>query len=515
MSSRIKSLFKDTVIYGATTMLSRFLGWALFPLYVYQLPSPADYGIVTNLYAWVALLLILLTYGMETGFFRFSREGDGRKVYANSLRTLGTSSLLFLILGLLFVKPIGAALGYADMLRPVAMLIVIVAIDAFTSIPFAYLRYTNQALRYGLIKIGYVLLTVALNLFFLLVCPWLQRVAPGAVDWWYEPGLGVEYIFLSNMIANIILLLVLIPYMKQARGGGRFDWGLLRRMLHYSLPMVLLGIAGNFNKMADKIIFPMLFEDQTFANTQLGIYSAGYKIAVVIVMFTQAFRFAYEPFIFQRGKEGELSADEEAAAERERRITYAKAMHYYLLSAIFIYVAVMCYLDLLKVLISPAYYDGLRVVPFVMLGEVLFGIYYNLSLWYKLTDRTYWGGIISTAGCLLTVAIIVWGAPHWGFMACAYASVVSNLLLVLVSYFLGRKYYPVPYQLGATAGYFVVGAITVGLVLWIYSAIPAMWMRLLLSTVVLVALTGYIVWREHLVKAFAPILRRLRHKAAR
>ncbi len=365
-------------------MLSRFLGWALFPLYVYQLPSPADYGIVTNLYAWVALLLILLTYGMETGFFRFSREGDGRKVYANSLRTLGTSSLLFLILGLLFVKPIGAALGYADMLRPVAMLIVIVAIDAFTSIPFAYLRYTNQALRYGLIKIGYVLLTVALNLFFLLVCPWLQRVAPGAVDWWYEPGLGVEYIFLSNMIANIILLLVLIPIMKQARGGGRFDWELLRRMLHYSLPMVLLGIAGNFNKMADKIIFPMLFEDQTFANTQLGIYSAGYKIAVVIVMFTQAFRFAYEPFIFQRGKEGELSADEEAAAERERRITYAKAMHYYLLSAIFIYVAVMCYLDLLKVLISPAYYDGLRVVPYVMLGEVLFGIYYNLSLWYAL-----------------------------------------------------------------------------------------------------------------------------------
>lgn len=513
MSSRIKSLFKDTIIYGATTMLSRFLSWALFPLYVYQLPSPADYGIVTNLYAWVALLLILLTYGMETGFFRFSREGDGRKVYANSLRTLGTSSLLFLILGLTFVRPIGAALGYADMLRPVAMLIVIVAIDAFTSIPFAYLRYTNRALHYGLIKLGYVLLTVGLNLFFLLGCPWLLRVAPGAVDWWYEPGLGVEYIFLSNMVANVVLLLVLIPYMRPARGQGRFDWRLLQRMLHYSLPMVLLGIAGNFNKMADKIIFPMLFEDQTVANTQLGIYSAGYKIAVVIVMFTQAFRFAYEPFIFQRTRAGELSAEEELIAERERRITYAKAMHYYLLSAIFIYVAVMCYLDLLKVLISPAYYDGLRVVPYVMLGEVLFGIYYNLSLWYKLTDRTYWGGIISTLGCLLTVGIIVWGAPVWGFMACAYASVVSNLLLVLISYFLGRKYYPVPYQLGAAAGYLAVGALAVGLVLWIYGAVATVWIRLLLCTLVLIVLAGYIIWRENLTRALGSLLRHLRHKS--
>jgi len=512
MSNHIKGLFKDTVIYGATTMLSRFLSWALFPLYVYKLPTPADYGIVTNLYAWVSLLLIILTYGMETGFFRFSHEGDNRKVYANSLRTLGSSSLIFLVLGLLFVKPIGAALGYADMLRPVAMLMVIVAIDAFTSIPFAYLRYTNRAMHYGLIKICYVLLTVGLNLFFLIVCPWLQQNVPGLVSWWYQSGLGVEYIFLSNMIANIVLLFVLIPYMRPARGAGRFDWRLLRRMLHYSLPMVLLGIAGNFNKMADKIIFPMLFEDQTFANTQLGIYSAGYKIAVVIVMFTQAFRYAYEPFIFQRSQRGEQTELEAEAADREQRRTYARAMHYYLLSAIFIYVAVMGYLDLLKVLISPAYYDGLHVVPYVMLGEVLFGVYYNLSLWYKLTDRTYWGGIISTIGCLLTVAIIVWGAPHWGFMSCAYASVMSNLLLVVISYILGRKYYAVPYRLGRAGEYILIGVVAVAIILWGYDSIATTWIRLIVNTLILLVLAGYTIWREHLLASLAPVLRRLQHK---
>lgn len=505
MASRIKSLLKDTVVYGVSTMLSRFLNWALFPLYVYKLPSPADYGIVTNLYAWVALLLILLTYGMETGFFRFiGSEEDSRKVYANSLKTLGGSSLLFLIVGLCCTRPIGEALGYGDMLRPIAMLIVIAAIDAFTSIPFAYLRFTNRSVRYALIKIGYVLLTVGLNIFFLVICPRLLEVAPSLVAWWYTPGLGVEYIFLSNMLANVVLLVVMIPYMKPARGAGRFDRRLLRRMLHYSLPIVLLGIAGNFNKMADKIIFPMLFEDATVANTQLGIYSAGYKIAVVIVMFTQAFRFAYEPFIFQGRKKEALREDEKELQELENKRIYAQAMHYYLISAILIFVGIMGYIDLLKYLISPAYYDGLRVVPYVMLGEVLFGIYYNLSLWYKLTDRTYWGGIISTIGCLVTVLIIVVGAHRWGFMACAYASVVSNLLLVLVSYFMGRHYYPVPYRLGAALGYFLMGGACVAMIVRIYGEVSETGLRLLYSTLVVLSLSAYIVRREKLL----PVMRR-------
>lgn len=498
MGGRIQSLVKDTAIYGIANMLGRFLNWALFPLYVNKLPSPKDYGIVTNLYAWTALLLILLTYGMETGFFRFiNKDPNPQKVYANTLRSLGFTSSVFIVLGLLFTQPIASVLGYAAMPELVGMLVVIVAIDAFTAIPFAYLRHTNRPMRFASIKLGYILLAVFLNIFFLVLCPIIAGGNYSAlIAWFYKPDYGVGYIFVSNLIANLILLPVLWPYMRPAK--GKWDWGLLRRMLRYSYPIILLGIAGNFNQMADKILFPFLFDDQDYANHLLGIYSAGFKIAIVIVMFTQAFRFAYEPFIFKK-KTGE--------DEQDRKV-YAEVMHYYIIASFFIYVGVMAYLDILKLLITPAYYDGLRVVPIVMAGELCYGIYYNLSLWYKLTDRTIWGAILSTGGCLLTIGLIIWGAPIYGFMACAWACLASYGVMMVASYLLGSKYYPVPYRLKPVILYTLLTALCTAGIMEVNSEVSNLWLRLGINTTILTAMLLVILSRELPMRKYISFIRK-------
>ena len=262
----------------------------------------------------------------------------------------------------------------------------------------------------------------------------------------YDPDYGVGYVFLANVITTAVTLLLLWPDMRpgwQARG----DWTLLKRIYRYSFPILLLGIAGIFNQTADKILFPFLFEDRAYANEQLGIYGACFKIAVVMVMFTQAFRYAYEPFIFARNK------------GQDNKVAYAEAMKYFILFALFIFLGVMCYLDILKYFVGEAYYPGLRVVPIVMLGEFFFGIYFNLSLWYKLTDQTEWGAYFSIAGCLATVAIILCFGPAYGYMACAWASFCCNLLMMLLSYGIGQRKYPIAYDLKSAAFYTVLTAL--------------------------------------------------------
>ncbi|GAD04648.1 polysaccharide biosynthesis protein [Porphyromonas crevioricanis] len=432
----IRSLVKDTAVYGLSSIAGRFLNWMLVPMYTRVLSTTAEYGIVTNLYAWTALLLIILTYGMETAFFRYmNKDDDPRSVYSTTLWSLGSTSSLFVLVGLLFIGPISTALGYPDRWDCVAMLIVIVAMDAFMAIPFAYLRYANRPWRFAALKFTFIGLNIGLNLFFLLLCPWLLRVAPSLLDWWYEPSYQVGYIFVSNLIASGIVLLLSLPY---CRTGFAFRKDLLRRMLGYAFPILLLGIAGNFNKVADKILFPLILTNRAEADAQLGIYGACFKIAVVMVMCTQAFRYAYEPFIFNK-KKGE--------DERERK-AYAEVMKYYIIFTLFVFLGVTAYMDLLKNFVAQSYHGGLAVVPWVMIGEIFFGIYFNISTWYKVTDRTYWGAIFSLLGCLITVLIIVWGVPRYGFMACAWASVVSNGTMMLASYAVGRHYYRVPYQLG-------------------------------------------------------------------
>ena len=441
MAGAIKKLAKDTAIYGLSSIVGRFLNWLLVPMYTRVLATTADYGIVTNLYGWAALLLIILTYGMETGFFRFMNksEEDPDSVYTTILTSLFVTSALFIGLVAIFLTPISGFLGYASMKELVLMLAIIIGLDAFSSIPFAYLRYKNRPFRFAFVKLLFIFLNIGLNLFFLLLAPKLYVSNPALVDWFYNPDYQVGYIFVSNLIATAAMLLSLAPCFFNIK--IRFDFPLLKRILRYSFPILILGIAGIFNQTADKIIFPFLFDDKMYANEQLGIYGACFKIAMILILFVQAFRFAYEPFIFSQNK-----AD-------DAKQTYSSAMRYFIIVALFAFLGVMLFLDVFKYFVGEKYYAGLAVVPIVMLGEVFYGIYYNLSLWYKLSDQTHWGAYFSFFGCFFTVAIIVLFAPTYGFMACAWASLICNLAMMLASYFVGQKKFPIHYDL-ASAGYY-------------------------------------------------------------
>lgn len=448
MAQGMRRLAKDTAVYGISSIVGRILTWLLMPMYVRVLASTGQYGIVTNLYAWTALLQVLLTYGMETGFFRFifnKEEKQPMKVYSTALISVGTTSLLFLVTGLLLLHPIAGALGYAATPEYVRMLMIIVAIDAFTCIPFVYLRYLGRPYKFVGIKLLNIFLIVGLNLFFLLLCPWLAERYPASVSWFYKPGFQVGYVFTANLIASVCTLLALGKELTGFR--YTFDRALWKKIISYSFPILILGVAGILNQTADKIIYPFLFDDRAYADSQLGIYGACFKIAVIMVMFNQAFRYAYEPFIFAKTRSADCKE------------SYAMAMKYFLIFALLIFLGVMFYLDIIKFLVKPVYYPGLRVVPVVMLGSLFFGVFFNLSVWYKVIDQTRWGAYFSLLGFVITVAIIVGFAPVYGYMACAWASFACNLVMMVLSYFVGQKRYPVDYDLRSFFFYTVLAAV--------------------------------------------------------
>jgi O-antigen/teichoic acid export membrane protein len=486
MAGEIKRLAKDTAVYGLSSIIGRVLNWLLVPLYTRVLTGTGEFGIYTNLYAWVALLLTLLTYGMETGFFRFiNKEAERQplRVYATSLYSVGTTSALFLLTALFFVVNLSKQLGYAAHPEYLSIVLWVVAIDAFNCIPFAYLRYQARPYRFAAIKCAGIFLNIALNLFFLLACPWLHKNAPYAVDWFYSPHYGVGYVFIANAITTTLTLLVLLPDIYPGL-RHKPSWPLLKQMLAYSFPILILGIAGVFNQTADKIIFPFLFQDKAYATEQLGIYGACFKIAVIMVLFIQAFRYAYEPFIFARSRTD------------DNKQAYAAAMKYFIIFALFIFLGVMFYLDVLKFFIAPPYYAGLRVVPIVMLGELFFGIYFNLSVWYKLSDQTRWGAYFSLTGCIVTVCIILVAAPVYGYIACAWASCACNGLMMLLSYAVGQKKFPISYDLNAAFCYFALAT-----VLYAAAMLPAIGseaLRLLYRTVLLTVFIVFAVRKERM-----------------
>ena len=444
--SGIKSLAKDTVYYGLSSIVGRFLNWCLVPLYTICF-APEEYGVVTYIYSYVALVLVILIYGMETGFFRFAnheRYPDPMRVYSTALISLGVSSAIFMAGALIFLSPIAEALDCPHHHSYVALMAVAVALDAFTAIPFSYLRYRHKAKRFALLRLLNIGLNIALNLFFILVCPWLWRVAPATISWFYDPSFGIGYIFLANFISSLFNLIVLRP---ELRGfSWRFDGKLWREMMVYSLPLLVLGIAGIMNQTIDKMMLPHLVADKATAMTQVGIYGANYKIAIVMVMFIQAFRFAYEPFIFAQSKErGE-----------DRMQAYRDAMKWFVILAMFIFLGVMYYLPVLRYFISPKYFSGLDVVPVIMIAEFFFGVFFNLSLWYKLTDRTHWGMWFSLLGLGVTVALNVLLVPRMGYMGCAYAALGCYTVMMVASYFAGRRFYPIGYEVGRMSCYFVL-----------------------------------------------------------
>lgn len=482
----IKSLAKDTAIYGLSSIIGRFLNWCLVPLYTQMFPA-SEYGVVTYVYAAVALALIILTYGMETGFFRFAnheRYHDPMEVYSTGLISLGVSSTAFVVLMLMFITPVSAALHAPDHHIFIVMMVLTVALDAFTALPFSYLRYAKRPIRFASLRLVNIAVNIGLNLFFILLCPWLWENAPGWIAWFYDPDFGIGYIFLANLISSALNMLLLIPELHGFR--WRFNPTLWREMIAYSAPLLVLGVAGIMNQTLGTLLMPSLYADKAQAITDVGIYGANYKIAIVMVMFIQAFRFAYEPFIFARAKE---QGD-------DRLQSYRDAMRWFLIFAMVIFIGVMYYMDILRHFIAASYFSGLKIVPILMIAELFFGIFFNLSLWYKLTDRTIWGMWLSLLGLAVTVVLNIWLVPRYGYIGCAWAAFGCYGVMMVASYIAGRIHYPIGYNVPRLLFYFISG-----LLFWFVGELIGMeahpWLTMVIRTPLLILYIFMVLRIEH------------------
>ena len=466
----LKSLLKDTAIYGISSIVGRFLNYLLVPIYAASMSAASGgYGVVTEVYAWTALLMVILTYGMETTFFRFVNKDTEtpQKVYSTVLTMVGSTSLLFVALGMVFLHPIASMMGYAEHPWYVGMMMIVVAMDAFQCLPFSYLRYKRKPLVFAGLKMLFIVLNITLNL--------IYYVGMGGSD--------VFYAFFFNLICTSVIMLLLIPQIKL---GAGFDGKLAKRMLNYSYPILILGIAGILNQVADKIIFRHVYPGED-AQVQLGIYGAASKIAMIMAMLTQAFRYAYEPFVFSKSK------------DKDSKLMYANAMKYFIIFTLLAFLAVVFYIDILKYILAPDYWSGLKVVPIVMMAEIFMGVYFNLSFWYKLIDETKWGAWFSFAGCAVLIAINVFFVPLYGYMACAWAGFAGYGVAMLLSYFVGQKKYPIQYDLKSIGKYVAMAGVLY--VISEYLPFENVWVLLAIRTCLLLVFVGYIVKNDFPLKS--------------
>lgn len=456
-----KKLAGDTAIYGTSSIIGRFLNWGLSPYYTFVFVAE-EFAVVTNLYAYVAFFMVFLTYGMETAFFRYaSRHKNPEEVYSTSLISLFSTSLLFVLLAVTFSSSISAFIGYPEFPQYIVWLACILAIDAITAIPFARLRLNNRPVRFATIRIIGIAVNIGFNLFFLSFAPyWAANNPDSLIHLIYAPEVGVGYVFISNLLASAVTLLLLLPDILRIK--FRFDKKLLTTMVNYALPVLIVGLAGMVNQNIDKILIPFLISDDQQPMEQLGIYGANFKLAVLMNMFIQAFRYAFEPFFFSRNN------------SRNDPGIYASVMNYFVIFGLLIFLGMVLYIDLVKVIIDPAYHEGLRVVPIVLMGNLFFGIYFVLSLWYKLKDMTRYGAYIALAGATVSLTLNFMLIPVSGYMGSAVAVFFSYFIMVVISYLLGQKYYPIPYDLKRIGTYFCIA-----LVLYLGSLLTSGWVPLL------------------------------------
>lgn len=476
--AEMKRLAKDTAVYGISSILGRFLNWCLMPFYTFTLVDTGEYGMVAKVYAWTALLLVILTYGLETGFFRFANKQERKpeQVYSTLMYSLLSTSILFMVCISVFIQPAARGLNVADHPEFVWMMALTVSIDAFSTLPFAWLRFRKRPLHFAGLRLFMIGVNIFFNIFFLWLCPLIHASAPQWISWFYDPTYSVGYVFVSNVFSSVFGLLALLPTMWSIR--WTFSLPLMKEVMRYSLPLMFLGIAGIMNQSLDKIIIPYLYPDMTTGDAQLGIYSACFKLGLVMMMFTQAFRYAYEPFIFSKSE------------ETNSKQSYVEGMKMYLLFAFFVFLGVMFYLDVIKFILNSKYHEGLFVVPIVLLSYLLQGVVFNLSFWYKLTDKTKWGAWISFMGLGVTVLGNVLFVPVYGYAASAWTSLVCFLLMTVVSWALGQRYFPIPYDLKMMGRYVVLCGLlyTAGM----YVPISDFFLRLAFRTALLLLFVVYV-----------------------
>lgn len=466
--ANMKALAKDTAIYGLSSIVGRFLNYLLVPLYTHVISAEnGGYGIVTNLYAYVALLLVFLTFGMETTFFRFANKDDENAdtVFSTSMAIIAILAGLFLASIFGFITPISNMLGYAEHPEYILIMAVIVALDALQAIPFSYLRYQKKAIKFASLKLLFIALNIGLNLTYFV---WLGKS-------------DVLYIFALNLVCTGFITLFFIPELTRIR--WKVDLALLRLMLSYSWPILILGIAGILNQTADKMIFPLIYPDKAQGVVELGIYGACVKVAMIMAMITQAFRYAYEPFVFAQSK------------DKDKNETYAIGMKYFLIFTLLAFLCVVAYLPLLKYMVGSDYWAGLRVIPIVMAAEIMMGIYFNLSFWYKLIDKTIYGAWFSLAGCIVLFAVNIIFIPRYSYMACAWGGFAGYGTAMLFSYIVGQRKNPINYPLKSMAAYVAITCLFFGIMQLLPEQWPAL-VRMGINTVLIIAFVGHIIYHD-------------------
>ncbi len=434
----IRRLAGQTAIYGLSSIVGRLLNYLLVPLYTRVL-IPSDYGIYTEMYAYVSILWVILTYGMETTFFRFSEsEHDKKRVYSTAFLSLTFTSGIFLLLVLLNAGAIAHWMDYPGHVNYVVWFGLILAFDALAAIPFAGLRQKNRPVRFATIKLINIGTNIGLNLFFILLCPYLLRQYPGSqlaqvILTFFDPGNLVEYIFISNLIATLLTFVLLFPEIPLRY--LHFDLRIWKRMLRYTWPLLIVAIAGSINLSIDKILLTYLLPPDSNVMAQVGIYGACYKVSIIMTLFVQTFRYAADPFFFSE------------SGRSDSRQLYADVLNLFTIAVSLIFLLTVMYLDVVINFIGAAYRDGKNVIPILLLGNLFLGIFYNLSIWYKLTNRTIFGAVLSVIGAAVTIALNFILIPSMGYYGSAWAAFAAYFVMMVLSYFLGKKYFPVPYDL--------------------------------------------------------------------
>ncbi|MFW5851981.1 MAG: lipopolysaccharide biosynthesis protein [Bacteroidota bacterium] len=451
--SILKKLAGETAIYGMSTIIGRFLNFLLVPIYT-RFFTQSDYGIVTELYSYTVFLMIFLTYGMETGFFRFSQnQEDKPNVYTTIIGSLASSSLFFIALVAVFLGPISEGLGYYSQQEYIMWMAIVIGVDAFSTIPFAKLRSQNKALKFATIKLINIGINIGLNVLLIIVFPYLFRTYEYSWIPEFARQPDIAFIFISNLIASCVTLLMLLPEIISPKDHHTFDRVLLKRILSYSWPLLIAGLAGSINEVYDRISLryfltvPDGVDSSKYILSQVGIYGANYKLAMIIAIFNQAFRFAAEPFFFSR------------MHATDARELYAKIMNYFVAFTVFIFLVIMLYIDVFKHFIGSKFHEGLHIVPILLLANIFLGIVFNLSIWYKLSNKTRYGIWIVGFGALITIAINMAFVPIYGYVACAWATLACYVLMTILSYRLCQKHYGIPYNLKKIGTYFLVAGL--------------------------------------------------------
>ena len=482
----IRTLAKQTAIYGFGTIVPRFLNYGIMTFFYTRFFEKAEYGVVTELYAWMVLLLIVLTYGMETGFFRFTQNrDDADRVYSTTLLSLLVTSSLFVVCVNIFIEPVSAVLNYRSNHDYIRMFAAIVAIDAFSAIPFAWLRKEKKALIFSVIKIANVIITISTVLFLLLAAPGLYEKSEGWFRSVYDPDYRVGYVFVANLVGSLATLVMLLPFIIKIKPV--FDRSLWLKIINYSSPLLIAGLSGSINDTLDKVILRRMVGEENGLAT-VGVYGAGYKIAVLMALFIQMFRFAAEPFFFERAKR-------ENAKE-----TYAFIMKYFVIIMLLIYLGINLYISGTKLIIGESFREAIVVVPIVSMGYLLYGIYINHSIWYKLNDLTRYGIYITLIGTVITVIINVTLIPVYGYMASAWAHVAAYGAMIIMSFIFAEKHYKIKYNMKELIPYF---ALATGMVIFsrLFEYSSLFW-ELTVNTLFIVVFVMYAQYKDKTLSVF-------------